>query len=148
LPAAAAYRAANTLDALWGYRDSEFEQLGKTAARLDDVLNLVPARVTALAIILAARALPRRQGFDARGALEVWRADRGRTASPNAGHPMAAMAGALGVRLEKQGDYVLGASRRPPVAADIERAVTLGSAAARLVGAGLLVALLLSEVQR
>jgi adenosylcobinamide-phosphate synthase len=61
---------------------------------------------------------------------------------------MAAMAGALGVRLEKQGDYVLGASLRPPVAADIERAVTLAGAAARLVGAGLLAALLLSEVRR
>jgi len=146
-PAAMAYRAANTLDALWGYRDAEFEQLGKAAARLDDVLNLVPARVSVLAIVAASAAL-RRPDIDARRALEVWRADRWLTSSPNAGHPMAAMAGALGVRLEKRGDYVLGESLRPPVAADIERANAVAGAAARLVAAGLFAVLLLSEVRR
>jgi adenosylcobinamide-phosphate synthase len=146
-PAAVAYRAANTLDALWGYHDEEFEQLGKAAARLDDALNLVPARVSALAIVAAAAAL-RRPDIDARRALEVWRHDRGRTASPNAGHPMAAMAGALGVRLEKRGDYLLGATLRPPVAADIERANAVAGTAARLVAAGLLAVLLLAEVRR
>ena len=147
LPAAMAYRAANTLDALWGYRDEEFEQLGKAAARLDDALNLLPARVSALAIVAAAAAL-RRPDVDAWRAFEVWRADRGRTASPNAGHPMAAMAGALGVRLEKRGDYVLGDGLRPPVAADIERANAVAGAGARLVGTGLLATLVLTAVRR
>ncbi len=144
---AMAYRAANTLDALWGYRDAEFEQLGKAAARLDDALNLVPARLSALAIIAAASAL-RRPDIDPQRALEVWFADRGRTASPNAGHPMASMAGALGVHLEKRGDYLLGPALRPPAAADIERANAVASMAARLVAATLFAAVLLSEVRR
>ncbi|MGE0228526.1 MAG: adenosylcobinamide-phosphate synthase CbiB [Dehalococcoidia bacterium] len=120
LPLAVAYRTANTLDALWGYRTPEFAVLGEGAARVDDALNLVPARATALAITAAA-------AFEgsARRSWQTWRRDCRQTSSPNAGHPMAAMAGALGVRLEKRGAYTLGADFPPPSAADLGRALRL-----------------------
>ena len=103
LPGAVLYRAVNTLDALVGYR-GRYEYLGKASARLDDLLNFVPARVTALLLLLAGALV----GQDARRGLATWRRDAASTASPNAGRPMAAMAGLLGVRLEKAGHYALG----------------------------------------
>jgi adenosylcobinamide-phosphate synthase len=112
-----AYRAANTADAMWGYRGSPYEWLGKAPARLDDLLSWLPARAAAAAIVLVSDA--RRRSF------EVWRSDAQRTASPNAGHPMAAAAGAVGVRLEKAGHYMLNASARPPSADDLEEAFRL-----------------------
>jgi adenosylcobinamide-phosphate synthase len=120
VPGALAYRACNTLDAMIGYR-GDTEWLGKAAARLDDALNLVPARLTA-ALIVVASALG---GGSARGALRVWWRDGARTESPNAGRPMAAMAGALGVQLEKVGCYRLGDADVPVSAAVIDRAVVL-----------------------
>jgi len=116
LPVAALYRYANTADAMWGYRTSELEWPGKTAARADDLLNLAPARLTALCALLAA-GQPQ--------AWRVWRRDRRRTSSPNAGHPMAAFAGALGLRLDKRGVYVLNAAGRAPTPADLPRALRL-----------------------
>jgi adenosylcobinamide-phosphate synthase len=103
LPGAVLYRAVNTLDAMVGYR-GRYEYLGKPSARLDDVLNFVPARVTAALLLLAGALV----GQDARRGLAIWRRDAGSTPSPNAGRPMAAMAGLLGVRLEKAGHYGLG----------------------------------------
>ncbi len=138
LPAAWAYRAANTLDALWGYRDERYRDLGEAAARTDDLLNLIPARLTALAVCAAAA----RHGAGAR-ALGQWRLDAGRTESPNAGHPMAAMAGALGVRIGKRGSYVLGEGLREPSCEDVLRARRLASDAA-LLAAGALIAALAS----
>jgi adenosylcobinamide-phosphate synthase len=126
VPGALAYRAINTLDAMIGYR-GELEWLGKAAARLDDIANLLPARVTALLLALAA---PLGRGSVAR-AIAIWARDQRLTESPNAGHPMAAMAGGLGVELEKTGHYRLGAGLRAPAAADVDRAVRvmLGAAA-------------------
>ncbi len=132
LPAAWAYRAANTLDAMWGYRDERWIDLGAAAARTDDVLNLAPARLTALALCAAAAS----RGDGAR-AVRQWRLDAGRTASPNAGHSMAAMAGALGVRLGKRGEYTLGASLREPTHQDIGRACVLATEAALIASAAL-----------
>lgn len=103
LPGAVAYRAVNTLDAMVGYH-GRYEYLGKASARLDDVLNFIPARVTAALLVLGG-ALARK---DVRRGLAVWRRDATTTESPNAGHPMATMAGLLGVRLEKAGHYQLG----------------------------------------
>jgi len=133
-PAVAAYRAANTLDGMWGYHTPEYEGFGMPAARIDDVANLVSARVTALAITLAAMLT----GNDGQGALHAWIRDRGCTASPNAGHPMSAMAGALGLVLEKRGEYVLGAGGRAPVPADIRRALRVADVAAGLTAAVLM----------
>jgi adenosylcobinamide-phosphate synthase len=138
LPLAVAYRAANTLDAMWGYRTPEFEALGEGAARLDDLLNLMPARVAAVAIIAAARSSKSSPGTDAARALRTWRRDAGQTVSPNAGHPMSAMAGALGVRLGKEGVYLLGGEFAPPEARDIARAVTLARRALLLTGAAIM----------
>ena len=118
LPALAAYRFSNTADAMWGYRDARYERLGKVAARLDDALNWVPARVAALLIVLAA------QLTNGRGcaAWSVARRDASNTASPNAGWPMAALAGALDTTLVKIGHYRLGQGVRSPDAAMIVEA--------------------------
>lgn len=117
LPGAIAYRAVNTLDAMIGYR-GRYEWLGKVAARLDDLLNLVPARLTALLLVVAAAI----NGEDARRALATARRDARLTDSPNAGWPMAVMAGALGVELAKVGQYRLGAGGALPDAMTIARA--------------------------
>lgn len=117
LPGAVAYRAVNTLDARIGYH-GRTEWLGKAAARLDDALNLVPARLTA-ALLLAAGGLG---GADVRGGWRVLRRDARRTESPNAGWPMAAMAGLLGVELEKVGHYRLGEPLHPVEPATVGRA--------------------------
>ena len=121
LPAALVYRFINTADAMLGYREAELAWLGKVPARLDDCMNFVPARLTALLMLLAAL-LGR---ADARQAWRVWCRDARLTASPNAGQPMSAMAGALGTELEKVGHYRLGAGLLPPTASDIARAVRL-----------------------
>jgi adenosylcobinamide-phosphate synthase len=125
LPGAAFYRAVNTLDAMMGYR-GELEYAGKASARLDDLLNIVPSRITALLLVAAGAAT----GEDVRRGWRVVRRDARRTESPNAGFPMAAMAGLLGVRLEKEGHYALGDARRPVGAADITAAWRLTSIAA------------------
>jgi adenosylcobinamide-phosphate synthase len=103
VPGAIAYRAVNTMDAMIGYR-GRYEYLGKAAARLDDLLNLIPARLTA-GFLLVAGAL---RGLDVRHGWRVLRRDGARTESPNAGRPMAVMAGLLRVKLTKPGDYSLG----------------------------------------
>lgn len=105
LPGLMAYRVVNTMDAMWGYRD-EREWLGKAAARLDDVMNWVPARITALLLLLAD--LPNARA----GAATAW-SDAGNTESPNAGWPMATMAGLLGLCLAKPDHYSLGTGREP-----------------------------------
>lgn len=103
LPGAVFYRAVNTLDAMIGYH-GQFEFLGKAAARLDDVLNLALARLTSALLLLAASLA---RGHARRG-WKVLLRDGSKTESPNAGRPMAAMAGILGVELEKKGHYKLG----------------------------------------
>ena len=95
LPGLFFYKAANTMDSMVGYNNYWYAQFGKVAARADDVLNFIPARLTALLMIPTAAAL----GLDWRGAWRTLRRDRGNAASVNAGCPEAAMAGALGVRL-------------------------------------------------
>ena len=117
LPGAAFYRMVNTLDAMIGYH-GRYEYLGKAAARLDDLLNVVPARLTA-AFLLAAGAV---LGHDVRRGWRVLRRDGGKTESPNAGRPMATMAGLLGVELEKQGHYRLGDRVEPLDAKKIDGA--------------------------
>jgi adenosylcobinamide-phosphate synthase len=128
LPAAWAYRVLNTADAMWGYRDARYERFGKVAARLDDLANLVPARLAAFAVVGGAGLA----GESMTGAAHLaWR-DHGRTASPNAGWPMAAMAGALGVGLMKPGAYRLGDEPLPDVPEAIRRAVRVFAAASGL----------------
>ncbi|MGQ9531946.1 MAG: cobalamin biosynthesis protein [Desulfotomaculales bacterium] len=127
VPGAVCYRVVNTADAMFGYR-GEYEYLGKFAARLDDVLNFVPARLTGLLIVAAAWLL-RHNGT---GAWRVMWRDRRRTPSPNAGWPMAAMAGALGVELSKPDHYRLNRGAGFPAAAHGPAALSLARAAAAL----------------
>jgi adenosylcobinamide-phosphate synthase len=118
LPAAFAYRFINTADSMLGYHDEEREWLGKIPARLDDVLNFIPARLAGLFIILSA---PFCRASLSQAWKIMWR-DSGQTASPNAGIPMSAMAGALDVELEKINHYSLGKGLQLPSAKDISRA--------------------------
>ena len=127
LPGAVFYRVVNTADAMIGYRDGPLLYFGRVAARLDDALNLVPARVAALFIVAAAIVT----GDDSRRALRAMKRDHGLTASPNAGWTMSAMAGALTVTLAKPATYTLGAGP-VPTPFDITRAVDLLAVAAAL----------------
>jgi adenosylcobinamide-phosphate synthase len=103
IPLSIAYRVVNTLDAMFGYH-GEYEYRGKVAARLDDVLNFIPARISALLLLLSA--FIRRKD-----ALRAWRTmlrEHGKTQSPNSGWTMSVAAGALSIKLEKEGCYTLG----------------------------------------
>ncbi|HXG42838.1 MAG TPA: adenosylcobinamide-phosphate synthase CbiB [Dehalococcoidia bacterium] len=134
---ALAYRAINTLDAMWGYH-GEYEHLGKAAARLDDLANLLPARLSALLLALASGR--------PRPALTVALAHHSRTESPNAGWTMSALAGALGVELEKVGHYRLGEARRPLAPPLLREGVGVVTRTAAL-GAALVSLLLLLEAR-
>jgi adenosylcobinamide-phosphate synthase len=133
VPAALAYKAVNTLDSMIGHRDPPYTYFGRAAARLDDAANFIPARISALAITAAAAFT--RQSVS--GAWRIWRRDRANHDSPNAGHPEAAMAGALGVRLGGLNYYdgrpvqkpVLGIEGTVPTAAAARRACRMVIAA-------------------
>jgi adenosylcobinamide-phosphate synthase len=103
IPLCMAYRVVNTLDAMFGYHE-EYEYLGKVGAKLDDILNFIPARISALLLVLSA--LIGRK--DARKAGKTMLREHGKTESPNSGWTMSAAAGALRVKLEKEGYYTLG----------------------------------------
>jgi adenosylcobinamide-phosphate synthase len=126
LAAAYAHRMINTADAMLGYRTHELEWFGKASARVDDAVAFVPARVAAALICGLAPV----GGGSCRRAMAVALRDAHRTASPNAGWPMAAMAGALGVRLTKRGHYRLNATARVATPADIGRCCRIVAAAA------------------
>jgi adenosylcobinamide-phosphate synthase len=118
LPGAALYRFANTADAMWGLR-GRFEWAGKWAARADDVLSFLPARITAVALALAARRWPR--GLRRQAAV---------TASPNGGWPMGTLALALDVRLSRPGYYVLNPGGRSVCGHDVARGLAIAARAA------------------
>jgi adenosylcobinamide-phosphate synthase len=133
LPGLVGYRAVNTLDAMVGHRSPRYERFGTASARLDDVLNFVPSRLTGLAAVAWAPAV---KGDRAR-AWQVWQRDRADHPSPNAGQCEAAFAGALGVRLGGRNVYFGRSEVRPylgdgprPSPRHIKRAAALS----RLVG--------------
>jgi len=120
LPGAAVYRFVNTADAILGYRTPELEYFGKAAAWLDDALNYIPSRLSAVLILLALAS------GRWRAAWRSLRSDAQLTPSPNGGITMAAAAGGLGVRLEKRDVYVLnplGNNPRPEDLANAEQLV-------------------------
>ncbi|MDP6577475.1 MAG: cobalamin biosynthesis protein [Dehalococcoidales bacterium] len=120
IPGAMAYRVVNTLDAMVGYH-GKYEYLGKFASRLDDILNFIPARLTAGLLVLAAF-LSRR---DRRAAWRVALSEHTKTESLNAGWPIAAVAGALNVQLDKAGHYRLGKPAVPLVPETISASLQL-----------------------
>ncbi|NGZ88580.1 adenosylcobinamide-phosphate synthase CbiB [Duganella aceris] len=133
-PGAVLFRMANTLDAMWGYRTARLLQFGCTAARLDDALNYIPARLTALSYVLLAPGLEGK-----RRAWRCWRAQAPAWSSPNAGPVMSSGAGALGVRLGGAAIYDGEVEHRPPLGAgepatgaDIRRAWELVARATML----------------
>lgn len=131
VPGLLGYRAINTLDAMVGYRNERYLHFGWAAARLDDIANWVPARLTALLTVVCAPLV----GGSSRRAYEILRRDGGAHPSPNAGRCEAAAAGALGVRLGGANNYHGRVEKRPelgdgrsPEVGDVRRAVELSRA--------------------
>lgn len=120
VPGAIVYRVINTFDSRIGYH-GEYEYTGKFAARLDDILNYIPARLAGLLLVVSAY-IARKNG---RKALKTMLSDHAKTASPNAGWTMSAAAGALDVRLEKPGHYRLGYTGKEPDSSSISGSLHL-----------------------
>ncbi|MDR3115520.1 MAG: adenosylcobinamide-phosphate synthase CbiB [Treponema sp.] len=111
------YKAANTMDSMVGYKNERYMHFGCVAARLDDVLNFLPSRLSALAMIAAAFMLR----YDGQGAFRIWRRDRRKHPSPNAGQTEAACAGALGLRLSGSSYYHGICEDKPEIGDPIQR---------------------------
>jgi len=114
------YKAASTLDSMVGYRNERYREFGWAAARLDDLLNWLPARFTTLLLVFGCLPL----GLDARNAWRIARRDARKHASPNAGYPEAAAAGALGVQLGGPASY-FGQWQEKPTFGDTGRLLTI-----------------------
>jgi len=125
-PAALAYKAASTLDSMVGYRNERYKDFGWASARLDDVLNFIPARITGIIISLVAVCI----GFNARQSWNIFWRDRRKHPSPNSAHAESAFAGALEVQLGGFSTYngvssykeLLGDAKNPLTAATIHKA--------------------------
>ncbi len=101
VPLAMAYKMASTLDSMIGYRNDRYEYFGKAAARLDDLLNFIPARITAFLIFISAFVM----GLNFKEGFNVWKRDKNKTDSPNSGHPESSMAGVLGIKFGGRVSY-------------------------------------------
>jgi adenosylcobinamide-phosphate synthase len=132
LPGALVYRMINTLDSMVGYKNKPFKEFGYASARLDDIANWMPARLSLLFIFMASIFFGKPLG-----AVRTCIRDNGKTASPNSGWSMSAVSGALGVRLEKVGYHVLGDKYRNPEPFHIKNAVNIVSISSFLVIAGI-----------
>ena len=115
------YRAINTLDSMVGYKDDYFKEIGWMSARLDAVANFIPARITALLMVISAKIL----GADWKNSFSILQRDHDKTFSLNAGYPMATMAGALRVQLEKVGHYTLGDEHEPVTLEKCKKAILI-----------------------
>ncbi len=112
------YKAANTMDSMLGYTNEKYRDIGRIPAKLDDILNFIPSRLTALLMILAAGILR----YDMKGAWTIWKRDRRKHASPNSAQTESVCAGALGVRLA--GDaYYFGELHKKPYIGDPVREI-------------------------
>jgi adenosylcobinamide-phosphate synthase len=131
LPGALAYRMINTLDSMVGYKKEPFLQLGYAAARIDDIVNFVPARLSLIFIFVASIFFGKPMDT-----IRTCILDHNKTASPNSGWSMAAVSGALNVRLEKVGYHVLGSNYSDPESFHINKAIYLVGFSSSLVIAG------------
>ena len=104
LPGAFVYRVVNTIDSMIGYKTEMFRNLGWFGANCDNVLNYIPSRLTGLVMVLASMLL----GNDWKQSYQILKKDSSKTSSPNAGYPMAALAGALDTRFQKVDHYTIG----------------------------------------
>ena len=121
LPGAFVYRIVNTVDSMVGYKTQMFKNLGWFGANCDNVLNYIPSRLTGLTMVFAALLL----GHDWKNCYEIFKRDGKNTDSPNAGYPMAALAGALGTKLEKIKHYTLGSDNEEITSQKVKDAITL-----------------------
>lgn len=139
------YKAANTMDSMLGYRNERYGELGFVPAKLDDVLNYIPSRLTALLLCAAAPAV----GLDCRNAWRIWRRDRRNHASPNSAQTESACAGALHLRLAGDAWYG-GELHKKPYIGDDDRPIRPGDipAANRLMYAASLLMLVLCCIVR
>ena len=115
------YRIINTLDSMLGYKDNYYKNIGWMSARLDTIANYIPARITALLMIVSAGVI----GADWKNSLQILQRDHNKTFSPNAGYPMATMAGALRIKLEKIGHYSLGEKYEPSSVEKCKTAISI-----------------------
>ncbi|MEM0498066.1 MAG: cobalamin biosynthesis protein [Methanothrix sp.] len=130
--AALAFKAVSTMDSMLGYRTEELREIGYVPARLDDILNWIPARLSLPLIMIASPT-------KAQDILRACMRYRSVTPSPNSGWPMAAAAGALGTRMEKPGVYTILDEGRDPESEDISSAISL-------IGRAMMLAAVLSAV--
>ena len=112
------YKAVNTMDSMVGYKNDKYLHFGRAAARFDDAVNYIPARLSALAMIAAAGIL----GMDGKNAMRIWRRDRRNHASPNSAQTESACAGALHIRLGGSASY-FGRLYEKPTIGDADRPV-------------------------
>ena len=121
LPGAFVYRSINTIDSMIGYKNSIFKNVGWFGANCDKVLNYLPSRLTALVMVLSAKII----GIDWKNSYQILLRDGSKTESPNAGYPMAALAGALQTKFEKIDHYSLGDGNLEITNEHIKSAITL-----------------------
>ena len=121
LPGAFVYRIVNTVDSMVGYKTQMFKNLGWFGANCDNVLNYIPSRLTGLTMVFGAMLL----GYDWKSCYEIFKRDGRKTDSPNAGYPMAALAGALGTKLEKVQHYSLGTGQQEITLKKVKDAIIL-----------------------
>ena len=121
LPGAFIYRVINTIDSMIGYKTEMFKNLGWFGANCDNILNYIPSRLTAMTMVLGAMLLR----YDWKNCYEIFKRDGKKTDSPNAGYPMAALAGALGTKLEKIEHYSLGTNIQEITSKKVKDAITL-----------------------
>lgn len=114
-PLAMAYKAVNTCDSMFGYKNDKYREFGFVSAKMDDLFNYIPARITAYFIVAASYVLK----YDFKGSLRIYKRDRYNHLSPNSAHPEAAVAGALGIRLGGVNYYFGKPVEKPTIGDDL-----------------------------
>lgn len=136
------YRIANTMDAMLGYQTDELSDIGYIPAKLDDILNYIPARISGVIMVLAACLL----GYDWKNGFKILKRDSRKCPSPNSGYTMATAAGVLNIQLIKKGTYILGDNNKPIDKDDIKKAVKLSKLTILLFTLIILIILILVHV--